>query len=73
MTEEIEDYIVVCVVCGKPAHYGSMKHPYCKEHWESVWDGNYDLYAMWFDLGGHASGMPPEKFKKLIRYKGTQL
>lgn len=66
-----EGWYFVCAYpgCSERATCGSAKHPYCPEHWESEWDGNYDLYAIWFDCGGHAAGMSQAKFKKLIGYK----
>lgn len=34
----------MCVICGKKATKGSMKHPYCKKHFKEIFNNDYNKY-----------------------------
>lgn len=41
---ENEGIIFICVNCGDKATCGSMKHPYCKECFQKIFDNDIDKY-----------------------------
>ena len=36
-----------CVICDRRGIEGSLQHPYCAEHWQSEWAGDYAAYITW--------------------------
>lgn len=40
-------HMMKCVVCGRKAVKGSMKHPYCTTCFKKKWNNNYDDYNEW--------------------------